>query len=313
MAKKSKKIKTISKCPICDNSDTRTFRKSFLPKLIECTKCSGHFIKNPKQVTYSQEYFQDNSKDSLPSLLFKPILNFFYNQRMQKISNIVDKPKDSILDYGCGSGKLVKLLIENGFKAEGYEPSSGGRNLAKKEKLPVFPKLPSNKKYNLVMFWHSLEHINDPLKTIETIIKKNLKRNGKILIAVPNADSLEAKITKTKWFHYSYPLHNIQFTPKSLKHMLKKTDFKTKNIDFLNVEYTLSGLVQSFLNLLLPQDVLYSQIAHRRKNLSSLESFFYTLLSLGLITLFSPFLLIFFTYQLILKKTGAIVVVAWKS
>ncbi|RKY83677.1 class I SAM-dependent methyltransferase, partial [candidate division KSB1 bacterium] len=52
--------------------------------------------------------------------------------------------------------------------------------------------------FDLVMMWHVLEHIENPVLYLKEI-SRILKENGKLIIEVPNLDSLNFRIFKEKW------------------------------------------------------------------------------------------------------------------
>lgn len=300
-------------CPICKNQDKKNFLKSFLPHYYQCKNCSGYFLKEKAHPIYSKQYFQQNKTPSLISQILRPILNKLIDNKTNKIIDLVDTKKSAILDYGCGNGVLVEKLLQRKVNIKGFEPSKGAVKLAKENNLPVYNKILGGKNsYDLIMFWHSLEHIDQPL-SILLKVTGYLKKGGKVLIAVPNANSFNAMLTKDKWFHFSYPLHRIQFTPKSIKIMLEKSNIKLVNINYFNPEYTVSGLLQSFLNLLLPKDVFYSIVSHRRLSMSLSKASFYALLSILLIIIFSPLLLLYFLIELVLRKTDAMIIIGQKT
>lgn len=298
-------------CPICGNQTEEL--ESYLPKFFLCSVCGGSFHKSAESLIYEGEYFKQNEKPSILSKFSAPLLDFFYFLRIKRIQKLLrGKKNPKVLDYGCGAGKLVGRLINNSINAVGFEPSKGARQITQKENLPVYEEISLLLGgCDLVMFWQSLEHTAAPLEIINTI-GGYLNYKGKVLIAIPNANSFEARISKEKWFHYTYPLHQIQFTPKSAKMMLAAAGFKIKKIDFFNPEYTISGLAQTFLNFFLPKDALYSVIAHRRQTMPLSKAILISLLSIIFLVIFSPLLILFFLIQLILRKTGAMVIVAEK-
>ena len=297
------------RCPIC-NFNLKNPLKSYLPYYFICFNCTGHFIGKVKKVEYPESYFDEGESFFWLSDLLETPLNLLLELRISYIKNIIKRKNAKILDYGCGSGKLVKKLLSESYSTIGFEPSSGALKITKRLKLPIFKKVKHIKDgYDLIMFWQSLEHTNNPLKALVGI-KKYLAKSGKILIAVPNADSIEARLFKKLWFHYTYPMHRVHFNPKSITKMLARAGFKMKEIDFFNPEYTLTGLAQSFLNIFLPENVLYSVISHRRYTLPKNLSVLYSLLSLILLFTLSPIILVIFFIQLIFKKAGAIVVTA---
>lgn len=301
-------------CPICGNNQNEFIASSFLPRCHRCGKCEGSFITGSERDIYTEKYFGEKTNPSIVAKISAPLLNLFYKLRVNEIKKLVsDKKFPKILDYGCGTGKLVEILIKKEIDTIGFEPSEGARRIAWGKNLPVYGEIkPVEGGYDLIMFWHSLEHIETPLEIIKNI-NDFLSKEGLLLIAVPNADSFEARIFKENWFHYSYPFHRIHFTPKSAKVMLQKTGFKPNSIDFWNLEYTVSGLVQSFLNWFLPKDTLYSVISHRRQTMPFYNAILISLISILIILIFSPFLASFFIFQLIFGKTGAMVIIAQKN
>lgn len=298
-------------CPICGNTKKNSKLPSYLYKYFLCGECQGSYLKETSKPIYKKVYFKQNSSPSIIFKITRPLLDIFTNFKIHNIIKTAGGKKAIILDYGCGSGKLVRLLNSVGVKTIGFEPSKGAIELTTKEKLPVYQRLIKQKKgYNLIMFWHSLEHDDHPLSTLLSLKKHLTKNKSKLLIAVPNGDSFEARIGQDKWFHLTYPLHRIQFTPDSIRLMLSKAGFKDIRIDFFNPEYTVSGLVQTALNFFLPKDTLYSVVSHRRIDQSLFRAKIFAVISILLVIFFSPLLLLFFIFQLIFKKTGAMVVTA---
>lgn len=297
-------------CPICENQNGK-FQLSHLLGYLRCEVCGGHFISHQIEASYPQVYFEQNLKPSLIARIAMPLLDFFYYLRFKRIKKILkNKTNAKVLDYGCGAGKLVEILIKKGINATGFEPSKGARNITQKKNLPVYGEVKFTEGgYDLIMFWHSLEHISNPLEVMRKI-KSYLAENGKIMIAVPNAASFEAYIGRRNWFHYLYPLHRVQFTSRAIKLMLKKIGLKITEIDFFNPEHTVSGLIQTFLHFFMPKYAFYGAISHRQINIPVEKAIFFVFPSLILLIIFSPILILFFLIQLIFKKTGAMIIIA---
>lgn len=298
------------KCPICNAKQIPPYK--YFYKYRTCNNCKGHFIDTKIKVTYPKTYFNENEKIKILAQ-GQLVINFFLKLRINYIKNILKKHKACILDYGCGAGKLVEALNKSGLKTLGFEPSEGARIITRKSKLPVYNFVKKVRGgYDLIMFWQSLEHTTNPLQIISKS-KNLLSPNGKILIAVPNADSPEALMAGEKWFHLTYPMHRIQFTPKSIKIMLEKCGFKIEKIDYFNPEYTLSGLSQTVLNFFLPKDILYSVVASRRFTMPYTKSLIYAFVSIICLITFSPIIISIYFIELLFKKTDAILLTACKS
>ena len=299
------------RCHICGNTNKSNFEKSFLPKTLYCSVCGIHFTRDIKSPEYKENYYRNSDSESVVSKLSKPALNLLEEIKINRILTLVkfiEKPR--ILDYGCGAGNLVKRLILLNIDTLGFEPSRGARKITTKENLPVQGDLKMIKgKFDLIMFWLSLEHVPDPVDVINNA-KKLLIKGGRLLIAVPNAESWEAMIAKEKWFHYTYPLHRFYFSFPSLSYLLKKCSLKIESVDCLNFEYTSTGLAQTLLNLILPKDVLYSIVGKRRRSMKKGKAILFASLSIIILIMFSPLVVIFFIIQLFFRKTGAMVVIA---
>ena len=279
-----------------------------LPRFFKCQNCSGYYHSEKNAPDYEETYFSEKTKSSLFGRVISAGLEFFSILFLVRIKKLVSQKGGQILDYGCGDGKRVEFLNKKGFYVEGYDPSVSAVNLAKKKGTPVFSEIP-DRKYDLMMFWHSLEHSDRPFLDIENC-KNRLNPQAKLLIAVPNADSWEAKIAKDRWFGYDWPFHRVHFTPKSLRILLEKNSFKVLSVDYFNPEYTLAFTAQTFLNLFLPKNVFYSVVSNRRKEFGGFTAAFFGVLSILMLLFFSPILIIFYIIELITKRTGAVIITA---
>ena len=103
------------------------------------------------------------------------------------------KSKDSkFLDIGCGNGKILSLLRENGYESGyGCDISKVFINAAKKKGLKnVFYydgiNFPFKENYfDLVGSFNVLEHVEDPEEFLESQVKI-LKKRGHIIVGCPN-------------------------------------------------------------------------------------------------------------------------------
>lgn len=89
----------------------------------------------------------------------------------------------------------------------------------------------SNKKFDLIILRHVLEHTPNP-KNVIYKLHKLLNKGGKILIESPNFNFnyFWMSVFKKNYFQLEVPFHLFHFTSKSTK-ILFQEDFKIK---FLN-------------------------------------------------------------------------------
>jgi SAM-dependent methyltransferase len=298
-------------CPICGREVKKLKPDRHLNYFFQCPNCSGYFAKEKPEIVYSENYFVQEPESVKNNGFFSILLNFFLWLRFKKISKFLISKNSQVLDYGCGNGKLVSYLRKKGILVDGYDPSPAAVALAKKSGLPVFGEVPS-KQYDLIMFWHSLEHTDAPLLDFKKLLPR-LSPKGKVLIAVPNGDSWEAKSFGRTWFCYDWPYHRIHFNLRSINALLNQGGLRLVSADFLNPEYTFSSLAQTFLNLFLPKNALYGMVAQRRSALNQARLAGLTLVSLALLLIFSPLLAVFLLLALIFRKTAAFIVVAERT
>ncbi len=293
------------RCSIC-GEEMDSPLPSWFPEFAQCPLCTGHFAIGPAVAAYGGEYFRESAVPSFLARIFQLVLNVFLALRVRQIRKTLTPGQHAqrILDYGAGSGALVRALRERGYNAVGYEPSAAAVAIARGAGLPISAEVPAGP-FDIIMFWQSLEHVDDPLAVIQKAASM-LKPTGRFIVAVPNAASWEAVIAGDRWFHYDYPFHRIQFTPKAVRTMLAAAGFRVLQSDFFNPEYTVSGMTQTFLNLFLPKNALYGVLTHRRvgAGLPAIS------MSLAAVVIASPFLALTFFLALASKKTGALIVVA---
>ncbi|GEM_PF-4215172 len=298
-------------CVICGFFIREQKQARHLPRFLRCPNCTGYVTVEREVVVYPEAYFTEEMTDQKKSGLFSPLFDFFLWLRFRQVAYWMRSREGTILDYGCGDGRLVAYLKNKELLVEGYDPSPGAVLLAQKRGFSVFGVVP-DKKYDMIMFWHSLEHTETPLKYIEEITQ-HLRPDGRVLIAVPNGDCLEARLALESWFCYDWPFHRVHLTPKALSTLLQKTGFRILSVSHFNLEYTVSSLAQTFLNLFLPKNALYSFVAARRSTVGMVKLYSYSVASLVILIIFSPILLLFFIVAVITKRTAAFIVVAERA
>ncbi len=296
-------------CPICGTTIVQPIRASHLLHFYRCPECTGYYPENTDVPAYPEQYFAEGDRQSVLGHAIKKALQIFLWLRWKKIISTLPKPEGRILDYGCGNGKLVAFLLGRKMNIEGFDPSPGAVALAQKNGLPVFGTIP-DKQYDLIMLWHSLEHTNTPLADLREL-QKHLAPGGRFLVAVPNGDSFETHLTGGNWFCYDWPFHRIHFTPQSLARCFAEAGLAQVSVDFFNPEYTVSSVVQTFLNLFLPKNVFYSLISHRRQEKKEFfKMVVFVLFSVLLLIIFAPVLLWFWLFSVLTNRSAAIIAVA---
>jgi SAM-dependent methyltransferase len=132
-----------------------------------------------------------------------------------------------VLDVGCGSGALLRILRDGGWDAVGVETSPEAVAEASKQNLEVsLGELPDmsfeHATFDAVIMKHSLEHTHDPAAVLREVAQI-LRPRGIAVIGVPNMASLEARAFGSCWRQIDAPRHLYHFTPVTLNLLLSKS------------------------------------------------------------------------------------------
>jgi 2-polyprenyl-3-methyl-5-hydroxy-6-metoxy-1,4-benzoquinol methylase len=146
----------------------------------------------------------------------------------------------SILDVGCGTGRLVKFLRESKLNARGCDIAEEAVKMAKlfNRTNLITQCSATNLKYqdhcfDLVSAVSVIEHLSEiEGEQFVSEAHRVLKPNGWIFIITPNLASPMKYILGKNWFAYSDPTHKYFYTPKSLSNLLKKHRFSRIRLRF---------------------------------------------------------------------------------
>lgn len=135
-----------------------------------------------------------------------------------------------LLDFGCGGGSFLQRMHMQGWEVTGLDVSPFAVETIRKDlglrahlgTLPHAELQPES--FDVVTMWHSLEHVHDPMEILRQA-HRILTPGGKLLVAVPNIDSLPFRWFKHCWYGLDLPRHLTHFAPKTLKAMLVRASF----------------------------------------------------------------------------------------
>jgi SAM-dependent methyltransferase len=118
--------------------------------------------------------------------------------------------------------------------------------------------------FDEVIIWHVLEHVVDPAGTLSEI-RRILRPDGRVVVAVPNFSSLQARWAGPHWFHLDPPRHLYHFPLPSLLRLLRRTGLVPQSVHHFSLRQNPFGWVQSALNRCpdLPTNGLYV-LLHQR-------------------------------------------------
>ncbi|WP_313791224.1 class I SAM-dependent methyltransferase [Lacinutrix neustonica] len=174
----------------------------------------------------SEDYISHtNAKRNLFEKVYHQIRNISLKRKLKLINSFNPEDKQ-LLDIGCGTGAFLKTAQNNGWHVCGVEPDTEARTVANNitnNKVFNVDHLLNLKEhsFDVITLWHVLEHLPN-LDEQVSVLKRLLKPNGFLLIAVPNYKSYDASVYKNFWAAYDVPRHLWHFSQTAIKKLFGK-------------------------------------------------------------------------------------------
>jgi len=143
-----------------------------------------------------------------------------------------------LLDFGCGGGSFLQRMDRQGWHVTGLDASAATAQQVQAElglrvlagSLPHPELRPAT--FDVITMWHSLEHVHAPRDVLREA-HQLLTPGGKLLVAVPNIDSLPYRWFGADWYGLDLPRHLTHFTPMSLGLMLERSGFRLGSVQMV--------------------------------------------------------------------------------
>ena len=229
-------------CPICDSSNNqhlKEFKKSITSdsKMISekvvtviCVDCGNVFnLQGSRNNTFN---FYQNSYDlhgtsfQAETQIYENNISSLSDWRLQHILSLnILHNSGRILDIGCGKGNFLqqfKFAFKN-WELYGIESSKHSLDIARQNLSNfnfhegIYEKEIFNKKFDFIVAFNVLEHIENPKLFLENIFE-DLDDNGYVCFDVPNF-----KINPADIFVYDHLTH---FTADTLRNLLYSVGFE---------------------------------------------------------------------------------------
>jgi SAM-dependent methyltransferase len=231
----------LMKCQICNKETTVIFKDcddyrlhvdSDIKFFIHyCSNCDIGYTKpdlSPQELSkfYPDHYLNYQSKKSIAGKYTR----YKKEREIKYLLKRVKNDNKSLFEIGCGSGETLYYAKKLGFDIFGSDLDNQSIINAKKYfDLDIVPcpaeDLIFNRKHDIVMMRHSLEHLNDPESVLINIYNNALSSGGLLYVVLPRFDSIDFLFMRKYAVVMDIPRHRVQFSKKAVKLLLEKIGF----------------------------------------------------------------------------------------
>lgn len=231
-------------------------------RVAKCLNCGLVFLNpqpDPEELKkhYPEDsYYSFRVEKSKQSWLFKLlnapffVLYYILSKPLGRYKRF--KKGAKILDAGCGAGEFLLKLKKKGLLPYGVEINEQAALKGQQKGLNIhagtlkgarFP----DKFFDIITLNHVLEHVPSPNRTLKEL-KRILKDDGMLIIAVPNINSCVFKFFHSNWVQLDVPRHLFDFSPKTLKKYASNLDWRIKKIKYNSTDFQFWGSLIYVIN-----------------------------------------------------------------
>jgi SAM-dependent methyltransferase len=140
------------------------------------------------------------------------------------------KSGQRVLDIGCGSCVSLLEVRNLGGESWGIETDPNVRAIADHFGLTVhigsihdnpFP----GADFDLIVLNQVIEHVPDPIALLK-LVRGRLRSGGRVVLAFPNAGSLNKLISGRKWINWHIPYHLHHYNKRSFPKIAKQAGYE---------------------------------------------------------------------------------------
>lgn len=218
--------------PFIEDTQDYEYGVNWSSKFVRCNEC-GLVTQQPRihnediPKLYPDNYFvhsASSKKKGIYSILKKRV----DDSKIKRLSDYLPE-NGTIIEVGCGNGGFLLALEQarpdlNPIGIDIVDPGTlGDSNVTFYAGMLEEQSIESGT-VDLIFFDDLLEHVEDPVKFLETC-HRLLKPNGVIFGITPDHASLDRLLFKKYWAGYHYPRHTFLFDHHNIKQILHKAHF----------------------------------------------------------------------------------------
>lgn len=268
--------------------------------IVQCKRCGLIYLNPRPSPEEMAKYYPEGYspfKDSA-NFIIQGLKNLILKNDIFKFKKLIPRGAD-ILEIGCANGRYLASLrdigewnvkgVELDFKASETARNKYGLDVITGSILEV--DLPANS-FDLIIMKHVFEHLHSPNTAMKKMAKL-LKNNGKVIMWIPNINSLEFKIFGKYWSGLDVPRHLYNFDKYTLRNIFNRASLTIESIRYS----------------LVPNDCVHSFGYYLNRKRCCPHSSFFNIDNPLALLMFLPFSF----FASLLKKSGKIRVIIRKA
>jgi SAM-dependent methyltransferase len=148
-----------------------------------------------------------------------------------RFMTLKNEPVGSMLDVGCGGGRLLNRMKKRGWQVEGIDfDAQATAKVTQRYGIKTHVGditqcfLPEHS-FDVICMSQTIEHLYEPAATLQECLRI-LKPGGLLVMTTPNAESIGATEFGAFWRGWEAPRHLHLFTVKSLQQLTRSAGFQ---------------------------------------------------------------------------------------
>lgn len=180
----------------------------------------GRYYETPDYISHS------DTRQGLMNRLYHWVRSYMLGRKARLVIRTTGRKKGRLLDIGTGTGYFPHTMQQRGWQVEAVEQSRQARDFARRHfGLEVKPadtwQALAAGSFDAVTLWHVLEHLPQ-LDKVGRQLRRLLTPEGRLIVAVPNCSSYDARHYGADWAAYDVPRHLWHFTPDTMAAWARK-------------------------------------------------------------------------------------------